>query len=95
MQYLKELPNGNEQGNAAKIIAEYSKKLTHSKLPKLMLYSVPGFITTIATVMWAKKNIPNLEMIDIGEELHLAQESCPGLIGESISVWLQSVEQGG
>lgn len=93
MQYLKELPSGNGKSKVEELIANYSKKITQSKLPKLMLYSVPGFITTIATVMWAKDNIPNLEIIDIGEELHLAQESYPGLIGETISVWLQSVEQ--
>ncbi len=93
LQYIKELPNGKGKSNVEKIIAEYSKKLTKSKLPKLMLYSVPGFITTIATAMWAKENLPNLEIVDIGEELHLAQESYPQLIGETISVWLQGVEQ--
>ena len=93
MQYLKELPNGERRSKVDALIAEYSKKLTHSNLPKLMLYSVPGFITTIATAMWAKENLPNLELVDIGEELHLAQEVYPTLIGDTISVWLQSVEQ--
>lgn len=93
IQYLHELPRGDGKGKVDKLIADYSKKLTHSKLPKLMLYSVPGFITTIATVMWAKDNLPNLEIVDIGEELHLAQETNPQLIGETISVWLQGVEQ--
>ena len=92
-QYIHELPNGNQTSVIDKIIAEYSSKLTKSSLPKLMLYSVPGFITTIASAMWAKENMPNLEIEDIGEELHLAQESCPELIGESISIWLQGVEQ--
>lgn len=92
-QYLKELPNGNDKCKVDVIIADYSKKLTKSKLPKLMMYSVPGFITTIATAMWAKEHLPNLEIVDIGEEMHLAQEACPQLIGETISVWLQGVEQ--
>jgi haloalkane dehalogenase len=92
-QYLKELPNGKQESDIDDLIANYTKKLTRSKLPKLMLYSVPGFVTTIATVMWAKKHLPNLEIADVGEELHLAQESNPELIGETISVWLQSVEQ--
>lgn len=94
LTYLEELPNGNETSTADKIIHDYSIKLTHSQLPKLMLYSVPGFITTMSTIMWAKDNLPNLEVVDIGEEFHLAQESCPDLIGETISVWLQGVEQG-
>lgn len=92
LQYLKELPRGDGKSKIDKLITDYSKKLTKSKLPKLMLYSVPGFITTIATAIWAKENLPNLEIVDIGEELHLAQESYPQLIGETISVWLQGIE---
>lgn len=93
LQYLKELPHGSGKSTVETLITDYSKKLTKSKLPKLMLYSVPGFITTIATVMWAKDNLPNLEIVDLGEELHLVQESNPKLLGEAISVWLQGVEQ--
>ncbi|EKD70599.1 MAG: hypothetical protein ACD_46C00484G0017 [uncultured bacterium] len=92
-QYLKEIPKGDGKSKVDKLINHYSKKLTHSNLPKLMLYSLPGFITTMATVMWAKEHLPNIEIVDLGEELHFAQESCPQLIGEAISVWLQSVEQ--
>lgn len=93
LQYLHDLPKGDGKSKVDKLIADYSKKLVKSQLPKLMLYSVPGFITTIATIMWAKEHLPNLEIVDLGEELHLAQESNPQLIGESISVWLQAVEQ--
>lgn len=93
MQYIKELPKGSGKSKVDDLISDYSKKLTKSNLPKLMLYSVPGFITTIATAIWAKDNLPNLEIIDIGEELHLGQESYPQMIGETISVWLQGVEQ--
>lgn len=92
-QYLNELPNAGNKNTVSHIIAEYSKKLTQSSLPKLMLYSVPGFITTMATVVWAKNNLPHLEMVEIGEELHYAQESDPALMGETISVWLQGVER--
>lgn len=92
VQYLKELPKGDDKNAVNKIIENYSKKLTRSSLPKLMLYSVPGFITPISTIMWAKENLTQLEVVDIGEELHLAQESYPQLIGETISVWLQGVE---
>ncbi len=92
-QYLKEIPWTGKTTKVNQLIENYSHKLTISKLPKLMLYSVPGFITTIATAMWAKEHLPNLEMVDIGEELHFAQESNPVLMGEAISVWLQGIEQ--
>ncbi len=93
LQYLNELPNIENKNTVSDIIADYSKKLTQSSLPKLMLYSLPGFITTIATVVWAKNNLPHLEMVEIGEELHYAQESDPALMGETISVWLQGIER--
>jgi haloalkane dehalogenase len=93
LQYIRELPKGAGKTEVDKLIDAYSVRLTKSRLPKLMLYSVPGFITTMATVKWAKDHLPNLEIVDIGEELHLGQESSPGLIGEAISVWLQGVEQ--
>jgi haloalkane dehalogenase len=93
LQYLNELPRGDNKSKVDALIANYSKKLTQSSLPKLMLYSIPGFITTIATVMWAKEHLPNLEIIDIGEELHLAQETYPQLMGKTISIWMQGVEQ--
>lgn len=92
-QYLNELLDANNKQKIDTLIADYSAKLTRSQLPKLMLYSIPGFITTIATVMWAKKNLNPIEIVDIGEELHLAQESNPQLIGETISVWLQGIER--
>ena len=43
--------------------------------------------------MWAKEHLPHLEIGDLGEELHFAQESMPQLMGELISAWLQAVEQ--
>lgn len=93
LQYLRELPKGDGRNEIDNRISEYSKKLTHSKLPKLLLYSVPGFLTNISTIMWAKESLPNLEIIDIGEELHLGQETYPAVMGEAISAWLQAIEQ--
>lgn len=92
-QYLRELPNGMSHNKVDEVITAYSEKLKKSNLPKLLLYSIPGFITSIATVMWAKENLPQLEIVEIGEELHLAQESNPKIIGETISIWLQGLEQ--
>jgi haloalkane dehalogenase len=91
-QYINDIPSNNPSIN--QLIAAYSNKLTHSNLPKLMLYSIPGFMTTMATLMWAKDNLPHLEIIDAGEDLHYALETHPTFIGQMISVWLQSIEQG-
>lgn len=93
IQYSADAPCGDGQSEIDHLMRGYSEKLTHSSLPKLLLYSMPGFIATMATVMWAKSHLKNIELIDVGEELHLGQESNPVMIGESISVWLQALEQ--
>lgn len=92
-EYIKEVSDRNRKSKLNILIAHYSKKLTHSSLPKLLLYSVPGFITTVSTVIWAKENLSHIEVVDLGEELHFAQETSPQLMGESISVWLQGLEK--
>lgn len=92
-QYLNELPINTTNKEVIHLIENYSNKLTHSNVPKLMLYSIPGFVTTVATVMWAKEHLRRLEIVDVGEELHYAQESNPVLMGEAISIWLQGIEQ--
>lgn len=92
-QFLQDIPINNKNDEVIDLISNYSKKLTQSNLPKLMLYSIPGFVTTIATVVWAKEHLPRLEIVEVGEELHYAQESNPFLMGEAISIWLQGIEQ--
>lgn len=91
-QYLQELIRSDDKNKVDMLIANYSKKLTESTLPKLMLYSLPGFITTIDTILWAKQHLQNIEVVEIGEDLHYAQESNPALMGETISVWMQGID---
>jgi haloalkane dehalogenase len=77
------------------VIARYFKWLAQSKLPKLMFYSLPGFITTMATVMWAKSHIKRLEVMELGEELHVGNITYAKQMAEMISLWWQAVEQSG
>jgi len=90
-QYLQELPLGDNETAALKIIQTYTEQLEQSTLPKLLLYAVPGFITTIETVKWAKETLENISVVDIGEALHYAQESKPDIIGTEIKKWYESL----
>lgn len=90
-QYWSELPRGDGKTKADKLIESYSEKLVKSKLPKLMLYSVPGFVTPLSTIAWAKTHLSNIEVSEAGEELHYAQESNAELMGQTISAWLQAL----
>lgn len=95
LEYLRELPTGDGLNHIDHVIAKYFKQLAKSTLPKLMLYSLPGFITSIATVMWAKEHVKRLEVIELGEELHLANITYGKQMSEMISIWLQGIEQSG
>lgn len=89
--YLAELPYWNKKIDT--MLVEYSTALQSSSIPKLLLYSTPGFQTTMSTLMWAKEHLPHIELIEVGEGYDYAQETNPLLMGQSISIWLQSIEQ--
>jgi len=91
-QFLEESPNGNGKNVADKIIENYSQKLCQSKLPKLLMYSIPGFVTSVAMLVWAKAHLSQLEVAEVGEDFHFAPESHSTLMGETISIWLQGLE---
>lgn len=95
-QYLKEWPLSHpeptmqvgSQGQATLArIGRYSQQLQHSPVPKLLLFAVPGFLTTMETVIWAKQHLPNLTVADLGEDLHYAQETKPELFGHDLQKW--------
>lgn len=90
-QYVLDLPTGKHQTDVVKMIHEYSLKLRESSIPKLMLYAVPGFITTIESVKWCKENMSNLEIIDLGEAYHFAQETIPEIFSENLLQWYKSL----
>lgn len=90
-QYLQDLPLGQGPSDVVQLITSYSEQLQASTVPKLMMYAVPGFITTMATVEWAKANLPELTLVDLGEALHYAQESNPEAIGQAIRAWYKDL----
>jgi len=91
IQCLRDLPLGDGPDDVVTLIDAYSGKLTQSLLPKLMLYAIPGFTTTIDTVRWAHDNLPNLTLVDIGEDLLYAQETHPGKIGTELAAWYREL----
>lgn len=86
-QYIQELSFGDCSDEVADLIQKYSDWLKASTIPKLMLYGMPGFITTMDTVQWAKNNLPNLQLEALEQVLHMAQESEPALFSEKLQNW--------
>ena len=90
-QFLQDLPLGEEKSPVIKLIEEYSQKLKDSDIPKLLLYAMPGFITSMETVRWGKDNFPNLRLAEVGEAYHFAQETCPDDFGKALAQWYSSL----
>src|SRR3990167_36477 len=90
-QYVNELPLGNSSPTIQDLMRKYSTFLQKTKIPKLMLYAIPGFMTTIEMVGWAKKNLPNIELAALDDAMHLAQESVPEQFSQALSQWYQSL----
>lgn len=92
-QYVCEFPKGNGQPeDVVALISEYSERLKTSQVPKLMFFAVPGFMTTMEDVSWAKKHLPHLEVIDLGEDLHFVPEGFPLLFANEFMEWYQSLD---
>lgn len=91
-QYIHEFPKGNgEPADVVALIREYSNDLKKSEVPKLLFYGVPGFMTSIEDVVWAKDNFPNLDLVDLGEVMHFAQECCPLLLANELVEWYERI----
>lgn len=91
-QYLNELPLGNGPEDVLELIRHYSQWLQATDKPMLMLYTMPGFITTMDTVLWAKENLADITIVEIGHGLHFPQEFIPNEFSVAIIDWLQQLK---
>lgn len=89
-KYICELPWNGKCESTVALIKQYADYLQQTNIPKLLMFSVPGFITPIDTVTWTKKHLSHLTMLDLGDALHCAQEINPELMGKAIAVWYQA-----
>ena len=86
-QYVQDLPLGNGETEVVKLINRYSDWLQFCDIPKLMMYAIPGFITTIDTVQWASGHLKNLTLVELQDALHFAQESIPEKFKAELRQW--------
>ena len=91
LQYIHDLPVNQLITPVHDLIESYSNKLQQSHIPKLMLYALPGFNTPIETVMWARKHLPDITIVEIVNALHYATESEPFKVADAISKWYDSL----
>ncbi len=90
-QYCQEFPLGGASTPVTEVIADYSDWLQQTTIPKLMMYSIPGYLTTIDTIQWARANLPNINLVDVGDGLHYPQEENPDIFTEQLGLWLNEL----
>jgi haloalkane dehalogenase len=90
-QWPREIPIDGKPADNAATIGEYAEWLTHTKLPKILLYANPGVAITETEVEWCRENMVNLKTVDIGDGLHFIQEDNPDTIGVELSNWYASL----
>ncbi len=86
-QFVQEQPHSKPDSQVSKYIADYSAWLQKTDIPKLMMYAVPGFLTPIATVAWAKQHLPQLQLVDLGEGLHFLPITCAAEVAKALANW--------
>jgi haloalkane dehalogenase len=90
-QWPREIPIDGQPADVYEALANYSKKLQESELPKILFSANPGALVDSQYVDWYKQNLKNLKVVDIGKGLHFIQEDTPHLIGEELAKWYQSL----
>ena len=91
LQYVNELPFGKKANRVIDIVEGYTQFLQTSEIPKLLLYSIPGFSTSVSSIAWAQEHLRNITVRDIGTGLHFAQETNPEAFTKAISAWQKTV----
>ena len=86
-QFVLDRPFGNGPSDVTKLIDHYSAWLQKTTLPKLMMYTIPGFITPVSSILWCKEHFPNITITDLGEGLHFMQETNPKIFSEKLLDW--------
>ena len=90
-QWPCEIPIDGTPADVTDIVNTYSKKLTETELPILLLTATPGGLVNADTVAWCKNNMKNLTVQDVGKGIHFLQEDNPHGIGEAIAAWHASL----
>lgn len=94
-QYFRDFPL-HRTGYAPvtqQLITEYAGALQSSPVPKLLLYAMPGFLTTLETLMWCRTHWPSTSVKELGQGLHFGQESLPKSFSSTLLDWYQRTYQ--
>ena len=91
-----DLPIENDPPDITEAVSNYSRKLQHSKLPKLLLYTKLGPILNLPEKEWAEKHLSHLEVVELADSgpaapAHFVQERYPDQICKALVNWYRGL----
>ena len=86
-QWPIEVPLDGTPADNAAVVEGYREWLTRTEVPKLLFYGNAGVAIKEAEVAWLRKNVSNLDVVDLGDAIHFVQETHPETIGRELSSW--------
>ena len=91
LQYLYELPLGFKRSKTVELIESNSNFIARTNASICLFYAVPGFMTTMSTVRWAKENVSNIHLVDLDYALHCAPMTLSEEFATNLRQWLQKI----
>jgi haloalkane dehalogenase len=85
-----DVPIDGRPADVAGAAERWAVWLGRSETPKLLLHATPGALVRTADVSWARANIRNLEVVDVGAGIHYLQEDQPVGVTQALMKWLQT-----
>ena len=90
-RWPNEIPIEGTPADVVEAATLYNSWLQRSPIPKLLFHGRPGTLIRPPLVEWARRNLPNLDTVDIGHAIHFVQEDAPETIGQELANWLQRI----
>jgi len=90
LTWPRQIPIAGEPADVAQIVADYSRWLAPSPVPKLFINAEPGALVA-GKVRDLVRTWPELTEVTV-PGIHFVQEDSPDLIGEAVAGWLGKLD---
>ena len=91
LTWPRQLPIAGEPADVIEIVADYSRWLAHTDIPKLFVNAEPGALV-VGKMRELVRSWPNLTEVTV-PGIHFIQEDSPEQIGQAIASWFAGLSE--
>ena len=88
LRWAQQIPVAGQPAEVAAVIARNQQILLHGRVPRLLLYGVPGAVVGSAEVAWVSREGDGVQLVDLGPGTHFLPEDQPEAIMAALRSWL-------